>query len=738
MPYWLKGNAEQFWLAFNQRGMIKKEVIANISEQDLAEAPFLGSYEEALSHYKCWKDPSASEYYKKENISAGNLRHFASPADLFKKKEEDLITCLSEIKHHHMAFINNENEFCGLSISYRSHEKEPTQWMFGLVVNTNLAPKDRTIVVLTNCDPQSFIKNPNTGLVSKEVGVRYKSVRSLCSHGLIDELIQGVLTEDYSNPDIVELNQKIGRITCLTQSLNESDAEQWKDYALIQHEVDLKLLLAENKALDLLQKYQLKIPFALLKECLEKENALRKKIEQFALTKYEAVNKSQLAMILEFYAQGVLDTHADFIKNTLFPKVTDGWDDAYIKVLGTLMKRKISETIIQNVSAEKPYYTAVYWLEKLGLMQDFAELFDKPAKRDLLLFIDSIKEVSLKKLCLLFWVKDNLTQEEYKRLVHTIEDNPLFAKTLLEREALGTLPAAEFKKMAFNRIEVQKLVTEYQFKGDFGIVTDKILSDYDEPQLEAIRQSMKTLHKTENKYGARHQAALSFGVNGRKLRIFLPELLEISDASTQKTLVNILYFGIEKGLLTQSNEVKKLRDPQPVSAAKNLHERFVCVTHLLNLDFDNKYIELAAMKTEKAERFREAILKIHEKLEVVRVKMRASVSDKDYKNFERAEKEYKKNMYDIVFNGLTIEEFDYKNPIACAENALLKHVDPENRSWLQYALIIIANIVISALTVGVANWIKKSNTGNYWFFTQTPSGEKLRDLDKTICHLISP
>ncbi|MCL5272351.1 MAG: hypothetical protein M1486_03405, partial [Gammaproteobacteria bacterium] len=71
-----------------------------------------------------------------------------------------------------------------------------------------------------------------------------------------------------------------------------------------------------------------------------------------------------------------------------------------------------------------------------------------------------------------------------------------------------------------------------------------------------------------------------------------------------------------------------------------------------------------------------------------------------------------------------------------AEAKILNIVDPEIKSWFQKILIVIANILITTLTLGIANDIKERETRNYWFFNQTRSGEDLRALNQDVKTLI--
>ena len=143
----------------------------------------------------------------------------------------------------------------------------------------------------------------------------------------------------------------------------------------------------------------------------------------------------------------------------------------------------------------------------------------------------------------------------------------------------------------------------------------------------------------------------------------------------------------------------------------------------------------------KASRFRQVILDVEEQCEAVHEKL-SSANDKDKDKWQVAGPEYRKTMYDITYNGLKASQtdenvLDVKNKINKAEANILAIVDPEVTSWLRRILVVIANIVITGLTLGIANDYKLKRTGNYWFFNQTEFGEKFRGLDKKVIELVN-
>ncbi|MGC1182132.1 MAG: hypothetical protein WA877_04260, partial [Legionella sp.] len=130
----------------------------------------------------------------------------------------------------------------------------------------------------------------------------------------------------------------------------------------------------------------------------------------------------------------------------------------------------------------------------------------------------------------------------------------------------------------------------------------------------------------------------------------------------------------------------------------------------------------------------------------VKIKIRVELSASDrtmYTTWQDALATYRIQLYTIVCDALMktkgTEHSTFKKvaqQIKQIEKDIVNIVDPPVESDLYKAIIAITNIVITLLTLGIANFIKVQKTGNLWFFTQSNSGEELRALNKDICHQI--
>ncbi len=225
---------------------------------------------------------------------------------------------------------------------------------------------------------------------------------------------------------------------------------------------------------------------------------------------------------------------------------------------------------------------------------------------------------------------------------------------------------------------------------------------------------------------------------GALLRLFLPEFNKIKNDFYKQELIRLLYLGIKNGPVTQGKAIQDITDKKLQHIAKNLHERFICAKQMQDLAFNKDVIALAAEERGiKGSRFRRIILRVEEECKNVQENLRESRVDyEQIAQWQKTDKDYRRTLYSIAYDGLTKATVDINAKINEIETQVLSIVDPKIESWLYTSLIAIANIVILLITLGIANDIKERRTGNYWFFTQTRLGEQLRCLDKDVMHVI--
>lgn len=719
MFYVIQGNAAQFWTAFNKKE--PQEAEPAVIEGDLSRVQFLGTTKKAVYYLEQWKNITPSLSYLQGDLTAESLKWMTFPRVLFQQQNETVEEAMAQIKMIHLAYVNSQNELCGLMMSYR--KEAPNQWMIGFIKNTNALFEDKHVVVLSSFDPKHFMTEQKDGLTCQLTAHEISQFIQGMGYPFLEKIINRLFVRDDTQSDQLKLNLKVTRLTLLTQMLYENEQASESARVASLDELDPDLLFAENRTLDLLEAYQLKVPFVVLKECIKKQSLLRKEIEALTLLDNKKVNVVLLKMIFDFYEQEILPKAKEYLQASL--------------------QRPLFTKTIQFFHwclSDKAYYFALSLLDELGLVQEAITLFDKPEKREVLQYINTLEEENLKKLCLVFWVKANLSTEAYQSIVSNLQENPLFAEMLLALDKTQTISIQTLQKMAVDRMALQRQSIFYEFADEFKwfepIQFD--LQGFSEAELVAIRHSFSVLKQSGTQDVFRYQLVLSHQDVGRKLRLFLPQFVAVSSQGACTTLVNLLYIGVQKSFLTQGKEIKKIEDAVLLKQAISLHERLMCVNHLHSFGFEDEVTAFAAEETEKAARFRLILLKMESQIKIIKARSQKTVSYAAYTKIREAIDDYRKAMYEVVFNGFNTAAFDYKISLYQAEAALLKWVDPAEVSWIKQTLIIIANIVITSLTLGVANVIKEKKTGNFWFFTRTQSGEEIITLDKEVCQLMQP
>lgn len=698
MPYLVQGNADQFWLAAKKGFMSNDANESGVLEKELLDTEFLGSLYQAKIYLKKWQETSADKFDTKGNIPSGNL----DSEFLFKSMHEKIAEPKTLSQRIEFTYVSYNEELCRLMLSYSA--EDPTQWMVGLIKNTQKAPKDREIFILSSFDMQPYVLAAEGGIQSQSVDLNNNELVEHCDSNFIKKLVSRALNPALSQVDGVNLDLKVVRIKQLIRFLQFKNQQPLLEDPVSSYDLDIGRLFDENPALDLMEQYGVLLPFKILASSLQKNSKLCQEIGVLKLTDNEDINK------------------------------------IILQVLVRMLEKNYNSNLIQTILADNAYYLSFFTLNSLGLTQDIPELINQSTKCEELKYIQDLDGELLKKISLVFWAKGDFSQDEYETLVEKIKDDPLFSETLLALDKTNEIFIRDLYHLALDRKELQRQAILYRFEREFETynLRKSNLLNLDESELDKIRNSFAVIKKGNFKDpGFYYKMILKNDLKGHKLRLFLPQFNAVEDTDQMTLLIDLLYHGVENGLISQGEAVKEIRDPELLKQAKVLHERFICVTHLYNLHFKEDVARFAAQETEKANRFRLIILKVEELTKVVKLRLLdSSPSYEEKKKWVEAIDEYRKSMYAIAFEGLTIENFDFKMSIKQTEKTLLSLVDPEIQSWLKDLMIVIANIVITVLTLGIANDIKEKNTGNYWFFNRTKSGEDISALDKEINSLI--
>ncbi len=735
MLYLLQGNAQELFHACGQEWMLIASADAHLMERDMPQTRFLGTNAQAKYFIKTWGEEAQGAYYLPGNMSAGNLFWFMGEDKPLNKKGETPQEYQENYVHLHFAYVNDKQELCGFMLMYR--QDDPKQWVLGLVKNNHRAPEARTVVLLSSFDLTPYVQTtPGHGVtVSSADPLKNPLMDQIDSH-FLHSWLQNII-----NTDTGEINTKAVRLTHLIRLMPASDQTRCPE-PINFNEFGFEALLAENPILDLIAEYQLTLSAAMLKDCLSEHSGLRKEIENIPLSDDEQINRNILQMVILFYEEKVLNENRVFLQKNVFAKTMNGtlWNSAQVQLIPFLLRANYSANLFQVILAEKAYYRSVQMLVQLGYIVDIREFFADPDKRKELEYIDRLENVDTKKLCLIFWAKSNLKLKDYKKMVEATIAYPLLAETLVALDQIEVIPIKSLKKLALDPFEHQQQSILYHFSTQLA-QSGSAKSDLKKLNVEELAELIKSffvLKKTGIPAGSSYTLALKNSRQGQLLRLFLPNLDKIDNVSHREELINILYTGIKYGPVRQGRIIQGITDSNLLVLAKNLHERFICAKQMQDLNFEKEIVALAAEDSGiKGRRLRKVILQVEEQCKLVHERLRGSATNQDtVRQWQRTEKNYRRMLYCIAYDGLTQTDVDIRGRINQAEREVLSIVDPEVTSFLSKAFIVIANILITALTLGIANDIKGRTTGNYWFFNQTRLGEQVRALDKEVMELI--
>lgn len=723
MAFLVQGNAYQIFQAFGRDEFLKVTDGADdlhVINLDLPRTPFFGTEAQVKNFIDTWR---TGKMYSQGNISGGvlSLLLITNTAPLMKENEETPDYVANYVRED-FGFVNDKQEPCGLMLMYR--RDNPNQWLLGYTVNSHLEPKDRTVMLLSGFDLTPYIKSKMHGVEVVQTDVFNNPLMEQIDLPIIRDFLHNKIKgeQEEIDPDFAELSS----LPCFIR--NTEDAPELTEPSL---------------ARELIIKYKLHLSPVLLRDYLSTSGKLRQILEHIVLTDDEALNKSILQMVLVFYKDGVLEQHQNFLLNHDFIRDMRAlmWDEEQIRLLPVLITKPYSRDLVQSILINPAYYRSYASLVSLGITQHFQEYFADPIKQEQLRFIDALSDEACKKLCLIFWAKGNFSLNELKQIIAATQKYPMLATTLIDLDQTKTvILIKDLQKLALKpQIHLQKSIA-YHYAAEFKAYQLKKsdLKSLDEKELIELSKSLDVLKTAGVSQADAYRLVSKQNNQGQILRLFLPGLSLIENVNHRNELINLLYKGIQKGIPTQGKAVLEIKDPQLLPLAQDLCKRYICVNQMQELKFNNSIITLAAAANNpQADRFRQVILRVEAQCKGIHERLLKSSSDRvQGGKWQRADEEYRKTIYCIAYDGITQSGTDLYARIHEAERNILNIVDPEITSWLQKVLIVIANILITAFTLGFANDIKKRNTGNFWFFTQTPSGEEIRALDSEVLSLV--
>lgn len=761
--YLMQGNVQELLRAFDLERVVTARLTVSSIERDLSKTRFIGRLDQAQYFIKTWKTKAEEPYYIPDN---GGLLWLLDCIRPLMKEGENVQDYEENFILQQFAFINEEHKPYSLTLMYR-HD-EPTQWVIELVKNAHLALDKRTMILLSGFDLSPFMKTTGANsTIVESLNPLLQSIHSPEICGLLQQMLR--LNSGEINIRAMRLAHlaRLLQVYIIHDSLlnviqlepGTLDAQRTK-FAHLEHRPDVdshsnelpidpinpssvpfELLFADNPVLDLLAEYKLSLSAAMLQDCLAGHSGLREKIEQLSLSDDEQINKNLLQMIIVFYEEKVLDEHNEFLQKHVFIKTRGGfvWNNAQIQLMPFLLKNNYSSHLFTLILSETAYYRSVLTLIQLGYTHDIPRFLANTSKCRELEYIHGLEQSDTRKLCLIFWAKGHSTLKDYFRMVSATKIYPMLAQTLISLDQTEVTHIKNLEHLALEPMEHQRLSIMHHYAEQFGNTAVKDhLKLLDVGELADLSKSLEVLKKSKIDAGDSYVMATKNNKQGLLLRLFLPGFNNVKNDYYRQELIRLLYLGIKHGPVTQGKTIQAITDKKLQHIAKSVHERFLCAKQMQDLAFNNELVALAAEERGiKGSRFRRIILRVEEECKSVQEQLRESRVDyAQIAQWQKVDKEYRRTLYHIAYDGLTKTTADIGSRLNQIETRVLNIVDPDAKLWVYPLLTTIANIVIFILTLGIANHINERKTGNYWFFTQTRLGGQLRELDKEIMHVI--
>lgn len=738
MPYFIQGSMADLARLFRQQWMTD---IGARSDQvlaaDLTRFSFLGSVAQSKAFIPFWMNSPEKKYYCQGNIHGSNLR--CLPDALFLKAEhESFDEYVAACESLSFAYLNEQGEPCGLNFFYRKND--PAQWGIGLIKNGHLAPKDRTIMLLSSTDLQAFIA-PSESPCAKVTQV------STLSNPLVDALgssfVAALYKEMLSNDRI---HPQAQRIKLLYQFFHYQNDALLLDESINLTLLDVPTFFAKNVALDFAARYNCPLSKRALEDCMLLSSTLNKELKQLILVADERINECLVSMIIAFYEADVLASHRAFIEDHLLKQTTEQgilWNKEQIEAACFLLSQGYPEHLCDLILSKQYYYEAVLVLKELGLSQDIPARFADPDKLLELEYIyNHAKDKRARALCHLFWIKGELQYSEYQQIIDASKHYPLMVTTLIALDNEGLISIDELKSMALDPRQYIKHSIVYHFNAQVPkrISLQGQLEQLHLSELLRCSQAYTVLQRVKRP-AEDYVATLDNTHSGQLLRLFLSHLIDSFDPIYCQTMVDLLFVGVNKGPFTQGNMARAQKDPALKKAAMTLHESFICAKQLQGLHLDLDIISLVTeTRNEDAIQLRKIILRVEEQCKKINEHLRSSQNKREILlAWETVANDYRCALYQIAYDALGKKDNAHAlERLKVEQEKVLAIVDPQVKSKIHKILILLANIVIGILTLSFAHAIKYKTSGNSLFFTQTSSGEALRALESDIQAIIKP
>ncbi|MGC1181802.1 hypothetical protein [Legionella sp.] len=623
MPYLVKGNALHVFSAFGHPEFATQADVDDEWSRDILSTPFLGTPKQAQLYYHLWQQKFLAYGYRQGNMSAAILRCLLGPKPL-KKENEDTREFQQQFVHLDFAYIDDKQVPCGFMIMYR--RDNPGQWMMGLIRATHLAPEHRNISLLSSFDLTDKIKP------EFKIAVNFVP---FAGNQLIQQLGSVIPFENAFNEEQGLINKHFERINFITRTINVTQEAVSLLDPIDYLQLSVLPLFADNPALDLIMDYsiqrELPLSFAQLIDCCLEDSELRKALKRVKLTNDKRMNKNLLKMVLVYSEAGTLEKNYKLLDDQQFIKSFGAfmWSKEQIKLLSYFYDKSYEHQFIQLVLSEESYFSAVSRVELINpkLMSELPALFTREEKLKQLNYIHSLVDEDAKRLCLVFWIKSSLSLDKYKNIVAETEKYPLMASTLVALDTNNFVDEVKLEQLVFDRRKhLQKSIKHHFFseKNEHYHCVVADIKKFNETELEMTSKALNVLRNSGiTEYAAYHSVIVD--EQAKSLRLFLSQIATISNVHERKVLIKALYAANSKAF---QPPLVLQNDKAYLAAAKNLQERFMCVTLLQRLGFnDENSFWVAQEENKQAQCFRQIILRVETECDVISKRLFGSASD---------------------------------------------------------------------------------------------------------------
>ncbi len=735
MPYLIHGTTQQLAKTFDKNWLVQETDRVEgerVIKNDLPRTWFLGSEEQATLHAQLWENTPDAAFYTQGDMSAQNLSFLLCDDFLFLTDNESIDDYLANQVIHSFAYITDAQQTAGFSLIYR--RDDPSIWMFALAKNTHLNPHERQITLLTSFDLHPYIVDMDDAVLPLRVDKLHNLLLEQIDNTFIEQMVEHSLSADNGSIDCKY--DHIRHLLRVINPLHESLLDDGISFNLITP----KQIFSKNGCLDVIMNHQIVLSFKMLLCCLDVDSGLHELLAAERLTGEKVKDKCLIETILYIYEQNIYCTYYEKLTTEIFPAARAGiiCNTVQIHLIPFLMKSNYPAELIQLIMSNPAYYEATSILADFNLTDEIKDFFALPNKKDELIFFATIKDNDLKKICLILWIKSTLTRLEYEEIINAGLRDHFLAPTLMALDRTGEYSITDIISIALNPMRAIRYSIITHYRAFFTEEND--LNQLSTLELQRLRSSFTVLKEVKATSDRFEQAMLNTA-QGHLLRMFLPSFTKMSAHAYRDQLIVLLYDGVKMNALpgTLNQKINLITEEGLLQQACLLQERLTCAIQMQQLGFSDQIIFFSTQDNATAHKFRTIILKVEAQCQLIHQRMlEVNAKKKQAQKWQNIEQEYRRELYTIAYTALNNTGYDARIDLIRAQKKALAFVDSQTEYWLYQALIVIANIFISVLTLTIANQIKYQQTNSVWFFTHSVSGEELNMLERDVSSLLKP